>query len=182
MEDNYEKIDNFSKLIEDYYKQKGRDVIFHFLHVIVNYPYIDFHSEYIDGNDNWKLKERVERKKEKQRIYVPVIMNKEYYKENFKGKIYDYNMNPIEIKDSIDIGNTDEFNYDEFYQKVYSNVPKECTVIKDDELKSIANLNGYDKFAWKIYDSSVGLPAIAYGGPNWHYEIYGVKQDRKTIK
>ena len=40
----------------------------------------------------------------------------------------------------------------------------------------------YDKFAWKIYDSSVGLPAIGYGGPNWHYEIYGVKQDRKAIK
>lgn len=93
-------------------------------------------------------------------------MDKPYYEENYKGKIYDYNMNPIEIKDSIDIGNTDNFNYDEFYQKVYSNVPKECIVIKDNELKSIANLNDCDKFAWEIYDSSVGLSAIGYSGPN----------------
>ena len=86
-------------------------------------------------------------------------MNEEYYKENFKGKIYDYDK--IESDDNGDT--LPNMIMEKFMKK---SVGEMFTV----------------KFAWKIYDSSVGLPAIAYGGPNWHYEIYGVKQDRKTIK
>lgn len=171
-----EKINDFNQIIENYYNEKGMDVCFHFLHIITHYTYLDLHHEYIDGNDNWKTKEKVERINESQRIFVPVIMECEYYEKNYNNKDYDREMFPIEIKDKIDIGDTDNFNYDEFYKKIYDNIPKECTVVSDEELDLIAKLNDYDEFEWDIYDASVGKPPIAYVGPEWHYDIYGIKK------
>lgn len=84
------------------------------------------------------------------------------------------------IKEEIDIADSNHFNYDGIYKKLGETIPRECSIIGDEELNKIANYYGYDKFGWVIYDKSAGLPAVAYGGPMWVYEFYGIREKKEN--
>ena len=55
-------------------------------------------------------------------------------------------------------------------------MPKECKVISEEELRKIAKEQGYDNIQWEIYDKAIGLPPIAYSGPEWVNIVYGVRE------
>lgn len=180
-----EKVDDFNQMIEEYFKIHCNDGVFRFIHVEVPITYVDLHHQYIDGNDGWKTKEKVERIKKKETIYVPAVIDKDYYDANFDGKIYEYDLSPYHINETIDVGDTDHFRYDELFRRIYEVVPGECHIIEEDEMKKIANLNGYEDFEWHIYDKARNLPPIVYGGPEWQYDVYGIKgnvnEDQKIV-
>ena len=167
-----QKIENFNEIIESYYAEKGNDGVFHFLHVEVPITYRELHHKYVDSDGT--IKERPKKIQRTKTVYVPALVDKKYYNDNFLNKEYGKDLKPLRINAVIDIGTTDEFNYQEFYERVYSYIPKECRVITKEELELIATLNGYDDFEWEIYDAAYGKPVDNYHGQEWHTSVYGV--------
>ncbi len=172
-----EKIANFKEIIESYYKKtNNNDVVFDFMHIVVHYTYIHLDKPIIMLNKDggFKIENRDEREYTTDTIFIPFITNPKYYEENFSDDLYQQKRT-LYIHDTIDVGISCNFNYDGLIKKIYEVMPKECEIISENKLEEIASENGYDRFEWKIYDKSVGLPGVAYGGPMWVYEIYGVK-------
>lgn len=180
-----ERIENFKEKIEDYYKKMGKgDIVFDFLHVQVDYTYMSYHHPIREllKEGGIKLKYEDRRQHERQTLFVPVIVGKTYYEEKFGDDFY-HMKRDLKIKEKIDIGDSNHFNYDGIYEKLGETIPRECTILGDEEMNRIANYYGYDKFGWEIYDKSVGLPPIAYCGPMWIYEFYGIKEkEERKIK
>lgn len=177
-----ERIENFKEKIEDYYKQMGKeDIVFDFLHVQVNYTYMSLNhpiKELLkEGEIQLKYEDR--RQHERQTLFVPVVMKKNYYAQKFGDDLY-HTKRDLKINEEIDIGDNNHFNYDGIHEKLRETIPSQCTIIGDEEMEKIANYYGYDQFGWEIYDKSVGLPPIAYGGPMWVYDFYGIKEKKEN--
>lgn len=177
-----ERIENFKEKIEDYYKQMGKeDIVFDFLHVQVDYTYMSLNHPIREllKEGGIKLKYEDRRQHERQTLFVPVIVEKNYYDEKFSDDLY-HMKRDFAIKEEIDIGDSNHFNYDEIYKKLGETIPSECTILGDEELNKIANYYGYDQFGWEIYDKSARLPAVAYVGPMWVYEFYGIREMKEN--
>lgn len=179
---NKERIENFKEKIEDYYKQMGKEgMVFDFLHVAVEYTYISFDhpvQELLkEGGIHLKYEDR--RQHEGQTLFVPVIMEKAYYEDKFSDDLY-HTKRDLRIDEEIDIGDSNHFNYDGIHEKLRETIPRGCTIIGDEEMEKVANYYGYDKFGWEIYDKSAGLPPIAYAGPMWVYDFYGIKEKKEN--
>lgn len=176
-----ERIENFKEKIEDYYKQMGKeDIVFDFLHVQVDYTYMSLQHPVRkllkEGGFNLKYEDK--RQHERQTLFVPVIVEKNYYDEKFSDDLY-HMKRDFAIKEEIDIGDSKHFNYDGIYKKIGETIPRECSIIDEEEMEKISNYYGYDQFGWEIYDKSVGLPPIACCGPMWVYEFYGIRDKKE---
>lgn len=125
------------------------------------------------------LKYEDRRQHEGQTLFVPVIMEKKFYEENFSDDLY-HTKRDLKINEEIDIGDSNHFNYDGIHEKLRETIPRKCTIIGDEEMDRIANYYGYDKFGWEIYDKSAGLPPIAYTGPMWVYDFYGIREKKEN--
>lgn len=173
-----EEIKNYKEIIEDYYKRMyGIDVVFDFMHVVITYTYMYLQEPIYTVQKEGGMTVRYEDRREttSETIFVPFVVAPKYYDENFADDLY-YTKRTIGAKGVVDIGSSGNFNYDGIYKKIDEVMPKECKVINEEELKKIAKEQGYDNIEWRIYDKARGLPPIAYSGPEWVYEIYGVRE------
>ncbi len=179
-----EQIDNFREMIENFYQQKMKknDIVFDFLHVSINYTYMSYHHPVREllKESGIQLKYEDRRQHCSETLFVPVIVGKQYYDETFGDDVY-YTKRTFSIKEEIDIGDTKHFHYEEIYQKLKELIPKECTIIYEEEMEKIAHFYGYDKFGWEIYDKAKNLPAVFYSGPEWIYHFYGIKEKEEKL-
>lgn len=154
--------------------------MFDLMHIYIKYTYVDLNHPIIDLNNVGITKYIKERQDCEKVIAVPFITQRQYYDQNFSDDLF-YEKRSIVLQETFDIGNSDNLHYDEIYNSIQKVMPKECTIISDEIMDIIAKENGYDKFAWRIYDNSVGKSPIAYGGPEWISEFYGIrKKDNDT--
>lgn len=173
-----EEIKNYKEIIENYYKmQYGKDVVFDFMHIVIKYTYIYLQKPINVLHKEGGITVRYEDTREnvKETLFVPFIVDPKYYEEKFSDDLY-YIKRTLRANGVVDIGSSYNFNYSGIYKKIDEVMPKECTVISESELKKIAEKQGYDKFEWEIDDRAAGLPPIAYSGPNWICNFYGVRE------
>lgn len=170
-----EEIKNLDKMIEEYYKEKtGKDVVFDLMHVNVRYSYIVLNDP-IYNLDYKRYRYRDVRERAEDTVIVPVIIEKSKYDEKYADDLY-YEKREFTVKDEVFIGTCPNYDYDKIKEKIYEIMPEDCTILTEEELQKIARKNGYDNFEWETHDHSIGLPPIAYGGPDWRTTYYGVKE------
>lgn len=173
--------EEFKDMILNYYKEKGLgNIDCLFMKFDLSYKILDVHHRYIDGNDGWKVKERPEIVKRKQSLFIPFVANKEFCESKKTDVWYDpFEKLNITI-DDIDLGTTDNFNFELLNNTIISSFPKECLIVYEDILNDIANKNGYTTFDINIYDKSEDKPPIAYCWPQWIYDITAYEEKDLT--
>ena len=170
-------INNFSNMIEDYYKNNvSEDVVFDFMHVVFNYTYLDKNIPIVDFQHDDGVLYTTGMRNGKRTVFIPVVVSKDYYDKNYDNDS-SYDKRTIYIDDVINLGTSDDMSYDEVYGKIAEMIPSECRVVDNNTMTNIANENGYDSFSWEIFDKSAVMPAFVYSGPQWVTNAYGIVYD-----
>lgn len=180
-----EEIRNFPEMVSNYYKELGKDnMVFDFLHVVINYTYVDLNSRLLDINIDGEPSFNNGKRVKKERIFIPIVMNKNDYEKIFSDDD-EFVKRTYEIEDMIDAGTSYNFGYDKIYKKIGQNIPHECHIVNDAEISTIAGMNGYDNIFWDIQDDNAHMLKEYFVEPNWITKVYGIKQyenEKRNLK
>lgn len=180
-----EEILNFNEMVTNYYKEFGKNnMTFDFLHVTLNYTYVDLNSRLLDVNDSGIPVYNNVKRKRKELILIPVVLEKNDYEKLF-GNDIDYSKRTFNLEDMIDVGTSYNFNYEKIYKKISEVIPKECHMISNEEISTIASMNGYENIFWDGYDENADMLPAYNMEASWKTKVYGVKrleQEEKLSK
>ena len=172
----YEQIINIEKIIQDYYEKKGlSDIVFDFLHVNINYTYIDLNSRLIDIDNSGIPNYNNGKRTRSELIFIPVVLKKKDYDRLFSDD-ENYVKRTFNIPNIIDAGTSYSFNYSEIYKQVDKVLPHECHIISDSEMNGIASINNYEKIFWDIQDENAHILKDYELMPKWVTKVYGIRK------
>lgn len=122
-----DKLNDFNKMVSDYYKNKvGKEVEFDLFHV-----------------------KAYDRMHEKRFLFVPVLVQKDIYDEKYSNDL-DYSKRTFTI---TDVSYDDSYKSQlKIISKIFKVIPGDAYILNDEEIFRIALEYGYDKIAWEVYD------------------------------
>lgn len=172
----YEKIDNIEQMVQDYYLKNGvSDMVFDFLHINVEYTYVDLNSRLIDVNSVGLPVYNNGRRTKNELILIPVVLKKNDYNRLFSNDD-DYLKRTFNVPKIIDAGTSYNFDYDAIYKQIGKIIPRECHIINDFEMNIIASINNYEKIFWDIQDENADILKDYELMPKWTTKVYGIKK------
>lgn len=143
-----DKLNDFNKMVNDYYKNKtGKEVEFDLFHIKA---YDLMH--------------------EKRFLFVPVIIPKNIYDEKYSNDL-DHSKRTFAITNvSFDDSYKSQLG---IIREIFKVIPGEAYILNDEEIFRIALEYGYDKIAWEVYDKYEGINKEHK--EEWITNYFGVK-------
>lgn len=168
-----EEIFDFNEMVTNFYRNFGKDnMIVTFLYINILYTYIDLNSRLLDvdsiGNPIYNNGKRTR----KELITIPVILEK----KNFEKLFNDDNSKIFNIDDIIDVGTSYNFNYEKIYKNISRVIPKECHIINNEEIRTIASISDYENIFFDTVDESNDFFKEYNLEPVLKTRVYGVKK------